>query len=142
METSYIVENIKNSFNISKPKSIIVRAKLSKYNYINTGKHTYHINDVFYMIYAFLLCPSNNRKAPDFFEEFKENSDFIVDAFQKIMYIGLDNIDQITLGKFYMIVNCKNRIHSFNAGKILDVYLDRSVTITGETLTKFFNSLK
>jgi hypothetical protein len=142
METSYILDNLTETFNITRSKTIVVRSNLSKNKFISRGKYTFHIHDVFYMVYGFLLSPGNFKQANLFFTQMLENEAFICEAFDKMQLLGFDQIENVTFGKWYIIVNAKNLHESFVCGKIKNMYTDRSNTISGEKLNSFFNKLK
>jgi hypothetical protein len=94
------------------------------------------------MVYGFLLSPGNFKQANLFFLEMLKNEAFICEAFDKMQLLGFDQIENVTFGKWYIIVNAKNLHESFVCGKIKNMYTDRSNTITGEKLNSFFNKLK
>lgn len=142
METTFIIDNLKDTFNITRSKTIVVRSNLSKNNFISRSKHTFHIHDVFYMVYGFLLSPGNFTQAKSFFQDMLKNEAFICEAFDKMQLLGFDQINNVTFGKWYIIVNAKNLEYSFVCGKIENKYTDRSTTISGEQLNSFFNKLK
>lgn len=141
METNLIIDEIKQTFNISRSRSIITRSNLSKNNFISRKKNTFHIDDVFYMVYAFILGPGNFRDAKVFYKNMLENERFILEAFNKMQIVGFENIKNVTFGHWYIIVNCKDSFRNFTVGKIDNIYTDRSKTVTGEKLAYFFNKL-
>lgn len=141
METSTIIDNLKETFNITRSRSIIARSNLSQKNFISRNKYTFHIYDVFYMVYGFILSPGNYKDAKVFFNEMLENEKFIVEAFDKMQIVGFENIENVTFGYWYIIVNCKDSFRNFTVGKINDVYTDRSKTVTGKKLAYFFSKL-
>lgn len=141
METTTIIGELQETFNISRSRSIIARSNLSKHNFISRKKHTFHINDVFYMVYGFILGPGNFRDAKSFYSQMLENEAFIIEAFNKMQIVGFENIKNVTFGHWYIIVNCKDSFRNFTVGKIDNLYTDRSKTVTGEKLAYFFNKL-
>ena len=141
METAFIIDNLVKTFNISKAKKTIVRSNLSRNNFINRTKHTYHIHDVFYMFYAFMVSPGNFKDAKIFFNEMLKNEAFICEAFDKIQLLGFDHVDNITFGYWYIIVNAKSPENSFICGKMENYMNDRSRTISGKQLMAFFETI-
>lgn len=141
METSFIIDNIKETFNISRSRSVIARSNLSKLNFISRKKHTFHIHDVFYMVYGFILGPANFRDCKKFYAEMLENEQFIIEAFNRMQIVGFQNIRNVTFGHYYIICNTNDPAYNFTYGKINDIYSDRSKTISGEKLNEFFNKL-
>lgn len=141
METSTIIDNLKETFNITRSRSIIARSNLSQKNFISRNKYTFHIYDVFYMVYGFILSPGNFKEAKVFFNEMLENEAFIIKAFDKMQIVGFENIENVTFGHWYIIVNCKDSFRNFTVGSIKDKYSDRSKTVTGEKLAYFFSKL-
>lgn len=141
METSTIIDNLKETFNITRSRSIIARSNLSQKNFISRNKYTFHIYDVFYMVYGFILSPGNFKEAKVFFNEMLENEEFIIKAFDKMQIVGFENIENVTFGHWYIIVNCKDSFRNFTVGSIKDKYSDRSKTVTGEKLAYFFSKL-
>ena len=141
METSTIIDNLKETFNITRSRSIIARSNLSQKNFISRNKYTFHIYDVFYMVYGFILSPGNYKDAKVFFNEMLENEAFIIKAFDKMQIVGFENIENVTFGHWYIIVNCKDSFRNFTVGSIKDKYSDRSKTVTGEKLAYFFSKL-
>lgn len=141
METTFIIDNLKDTFNISNSRSIVARSNLSRLNFISRKKHTFHIHDVFYMVYGFILGPGNFRDSKQFYNEMLENESFIIEAFNRMQIIGFENIRNVVLGHWYIIVNANDPIFNFTYGKIQDIYNDRSKTVTGEKLNEFFKKL-
>lgn len=141
METTVIIDKIKDTFNITRSRSVVARAGLSKYHFISRGKHTFHIHDVFYMVYGFLYGPGNFRDSDKFYKEMSQNYEFIVESFNRMQIIGFENIRNVTFGQWYIIVNCNDPIYNFTYGKIENIYTDRSKTISGNILNDFFKQL-
>ena len=141
METSLIIDELKETFNITRSRSIIARSNLSQKNFISRNKNTFHIYDVFYMVYGFILSPGNYKDAKVFFNEMLENDKFIIEAFDKMQIVGFENIDNVTFGHWYIIVNCKDSFRNFIVGTMEDKYSDRSKTVSGKKLAYFFNKL-
>lgn len=141
METTEIIDNLKDTFKISRSRCIIARSHLSRHNFISKTKHTLHLDDVFYMVYAFIFGPGNNTAAKTFYKDMLENEAFVIECFSRMYYIGFSNIKNVTFGTWYIIVNCNDRTKNFTFGKIDNLYTDRSKTVSGEQLEKFFNKL-
>jgi hypothetical protein len=141
METTEIIDNLKETFNITRSRSVIARSNLSKHNFISRKKNTLHIDDVFYMVYGFILGPGNFKEAKIFYSEMLENEAFIIKSFAKMQSIGFNNIKNVTFGHWYIIVNCNDPVKNFTLGKIDNKYTDRSKTVTGEKLDYFFSKL-
>jgi hypothetical protein len=139
MVTTEIIDNLKETFNITSSRSVIARANLSKYNFISRKKNTIHIEDVYYMVYSFILGPGNYRDAKIFYKEMAKNHRFIIEAFSKIYSIGFNNIKNVTFGHWYIIVNCNDPVKNFTLGKICNQYNGHSVTVTGGKLNDFFS---
>ena len=93
------------------------------------------------MVYGFILSPGNYKDAKVFFNEMLENDKFIIEAFDKMQIVGFENIDNVTFGHWYIIVNCKDSFRNFIVGTMKDKYSDRSKTISGKKLAYFFNKL-
>lgn len=140
METNIIIGEIKETFNISNSKIIVNRSNLSKNNFISRSKNTSHINDVFYMLYGLILGPGNHIEAKIFYTEMVKNQTFIVEAFNKMQIIGFNNIRNVTLGHWYINVNCINDYKNFSMGKIVNS-IDSSKTLPGDKLAYFFSKL-
>jgi hypothetical protein len=138
MITTEIIDNLKETFNITASRSVITRANLSKHNFISRKKNTIHIEDVYYMLYGFILGPGNYRDAKIFYKEMAKNHSFIIQAFSKIYSIGFNNIKNVTFGYWYIIVNCNNQSKNFIVGKNNDHYNGHSVTVTVKKLNDFF----
>ena len=140
METNIIISEIKETFNISQSKVIVNRSNLSKNNFISRSRNTAHINDVFYMMYGLILGPGNHTEAKIFYTEMINNQAFIIEAFNKMQIIGFNNIRNVTLGHWFINVNCINDYKNFSVGKIVNS-IDVSKTIPGEKLAYFFSKL-
>ena len=69
-----------------------------------------------------------------------KNQTFIVEAFNKMQIIGFNNIRNVTLGHWYINVNCINDYKNFSMGKIHDS-IDSSKTLPGDKLASFFSKL-